>query len=69
MLTFNRIPAIRVFDGVRAVDFCFSTSKNTVLISIEKSDDHKNDNRHKHPIRNLFYSTNIKKEDCRNNPH
>ena len=36
--------------------FCFFTSKNTVLISIEKSYDNTNDNRHKHPIR-ITYST------------
>jgi len=28
-----------------------------VLISIEKSNDNRNDNRHKHPIRIVTYST------------
>ena len=41
---------------MRAVDSRSFTSKNTVLILIEKSDDNKNDNRHKHPIR-ITYST------------
>ena len=41
----NMIPAIRVFDGARG-RFSFSfTSKNNVIISIEKSNDNRNDNR------------------------
>ena len=62
-LLLNKIQAIMYFeDAIRKFDdacgrFLFSfTSKNAALISIEKRDDNRNDNRHKHPIR-ITYST------------
>ena len=65
----NRIPAIRNFDDARGrLSFSF-TSKNTVIISIEKSDDNRNDNRQNVLSIYSILLNKYKKEDSRNNPH
>ena len=69
MTDLNRIPAIRNFDDARGrLSFSF-TSKNTVIISIEKSDDNRNDNRQNVLSIYSILLNKYKKEDSRNNPH